>query len=222
MTSTAIQISALVLAFLGLTLLHAATVSNTWKYSSTSTEIITASWINEGLWKSCVATSFGSVQCKTFSSLLNLETYIQVCRALMITSLILGMCGTLFTLLGLKCTQLGSNSENTKAKITMTGGTIFILGGLSSIIAISWYAARITAQFFDSFYGGTKFELGYALYLGWAGSLLSMLGGVFLTCSACRGKHRNQRYDYSAAKRTNESRIYIKKSETVTPVQDYV
>ncbi|KAH0623862.1 hypothetical protein JD844_007033 [Phrynosoma platyrhinos] len=91
MTSTAIQISALVLAFLGLILLHTATVNNNWKYSTSSTQIITASWINEGLWKSCVATSFGSVQCKTFPSLLILETYIQVCRALMITSLILGL-----------------------------------------------------------------------------------------------------------------------------------
>ncbi|XP_008104700.1 claudin-15 [Anolis carolinensis] len=222
MASTAFQIIAFVLTFLGLMLLHAATVSNYWKYSTSAKNIITSSWISEGLWRSCVATSFGSVQCKTFSSLLSLETYLQVCRALMIISLISGMCGILLSLLGMKCTQLGSTSENTKIKISITGGVIFILGGLSSMIAVSWYAAQVTTQFFDSLYGGIKYELGTALFVGWAGSLLSILGGIFLTCSGCKEKHRSQKYDYAVAQRTNKSRIYIKKSEKVVPVQDYV
>ncbi|XP_060624155.2 claudin-15-like isoform X1 [Anolis sagrei] len=222
MASSTLQIIAFILSFLGLMLLHAATVSNYWKHSTPAKDIITSSWISEGLWRSCAATSYGSVQCKTFSSLLSLEIYIQVCRALMIISLILGMGGVLLSLLGLKCTQLGSTSENAKIKISITGGMMFILGGLSSVIAVSWYAALVTAQFFDSLYGGTKYELGTALFVGWAGSLLSILGGVLLTCSGCKEKHRNPKYDYSAAQRTNKSRIYIKKSETVMPVQDYV
>ncbi|CAI5775254.1 claudin-15-like isoform X1 [Podarcis lilfordi] len=220
MASSAFQISALLLAFLGLILLLVASVSNCWKFSIPTTTLITASWIYEGLWMHCVATSLGSVQCKKFFSLLSLETYIQACRALMITSLILGMCGTLLTLLGLKCTQLGSNSENAKSRIAMLGGMVFILAGLSSMVAISWYAERITAQFFDSFYGGTKYELGYALYLGWAGSLLSILGGIFLTCSACKEKHRD--YKYAATRQGKDARIYIKQSETVTSAKDYV
>ncbi|KAF7253367.1 Claudin-10 [Varanus komodoensis] len=59
---------------------------------------------------------------------------------------------------------------------------------LSSMVAVSWYAARVMAEFFDSLYGGTKYELGSALYLGWAGSTLSILGGIFLTCASCKGK----------------------------------
>ncbi|XP_061492349.1 claudin-15-like [Rhineura floridana] len=216
MASPAFQISALLLAVLGLILLLVATVYNNWKISNP------ANWFYEGLWRSCVATSLGLVQCKKFYSLLSVETYIQACRALMITSLILGMCGTLLTLLGLKCTQLGSNSENTKSKITMTGGMIFILAGLSSMVAVSWYAERITAQFFDSIYGGTKYELGSALYLGWAGSVLSILGGSFLICSSCKGKDRDYRYDPAAAQQSNEPLAYIKQSQMVTSAKDYV
>ncbi|XP_053169160.1 claudin-15-like [Hemicordylus capensis] len=221
MASAAFQISAMLLAFLGLLLLLLSTVSNTWKTSSTGTSIITASWIYEGLWMTCTATSLGSMQCKKFYSLLSVDIYIQVCRALMITSLVLGMCGTLLTLLGLKCIQLGNTNESKKIKIAMTGGMIFVLAGLSSMVAISWYAARITTQFFDSLYAGTKYELGYALYLGWAGSVLSILGGIFLACS-CGKKHRDYKSNYAAYQTANEPRAYNKQSDTITSAKEYV
>ncbi|KAJ7325069.1 hypothetical protein JRQ81_018089 [Phrynocephalus forsythii] len=195
-----------------------ATLSNSyWKVSSIHGSVITTSTLYENLWHSCAEDSIGVSNCRKFDTLLALPAYIQVCRALMITSLTLGVCGTLLTLLGLKSTLLGPSSQSTKTKIAMTGGVIFILGGLSSMVAVSWYAARITAQFFDSFYGGTKYELGYALYLGWAGSLLSIFGGGFLTCSAYNQQDRDQ-YDYSASER----RIYTKPSEIVTSAKDYV
>uniref|UniRef100_A0A8D0EAL7 Claudin n=1 Tax=Salvator merianae TaxID=96440 RepID=A0A8D0EAL7_SALMN len=221
MASSACHFCAFLLSFLGLILLLITTVSSSWKVSSSATSIITANWIYEGLWMNCVANSLGSMQCKNFSSLLSLATYIQACRALMIVSLILGMCGTLLSLLGLKCTQIGSNNESTKTKISMVGGAIFVLAGLSSMVAISWYAERITAQFFDSFYGGTKYEFGYALYLGWAGSLLSIVGGLLLICSSCTEKQRNYNYD-SATNERNKPLIYVKKTETVTTTKDYV
>ncbi|XP_054840223.1 claudin-19-like [Eublepharis macularius] len=225
MASTSFQISALLLAVSGFIILLVATVSNSWKSSSSANSIITASWIYEGLWMNCAATTLGSVQCKKFYSFLSLDTYIQACRALMVTSLVLGLLGTLVTVFGLKCTQLGTTNNYTKAKIATVGGMVFILSGLSSMVAISWYASQITAQFFDSFYAGTKYELGHALYIGWAGSLLSMLGGILLICS-CKGskreKQRNYNYDSATTQRANEPFIYKKASETVTSAKDYV
>ncbi|XP_039345074.1 claudin-15-like isoform X3 [Mauremys reevesii] len=153
------------------------------------------------------------------------KAYIQACRALMIISIVLGLLATVLSLFGLKCTQVGMSNENTKVKISVTGGAIFILAGLSSVVAVSWYAARITAQFFDPLYGGTKYELGDALYLGWAGSILSMLGGIFLTCSCKggkRGKHSDRKYDYSAGQAAHQPRIYTKNSDTVITSKDYV
>ncbi|XP_077205490.1 claudin-7-like [Paroedura picta] len=225
MVASSFQISALLLAALGFVILLIATASNSWKTSSSMNTINTASWIYEGLWMNCGATGLGSLQCKVFQFFLSSEIHVQACRALMVASLVLGLFGILMTVFGFECTQLGNITQTTKVKITVTGGMVFILSGLSSMVAISWYASRITAQFFDSLYGGTKYELGYALYLGWAGSLLSMLGGMLLTCS-CKGskkqKHRNDNYNSATTQTATESCIYNKPSETVTFVKDYV
>ncbi|KAM6443203.1 claudin-15-like isoform 2-T3 [Liasis olivaceus] len=218
MALTAFQIPALLLIFLGFIFLLVTTVSSNWKISST---VNTTNWNYEGLWMNCEATSLGSFQCNTLYSLLSLDTFIQACRALMITSLVLGMGGTLLALLGLKCTQLGSSDER-KARLSIMSGMIFLLAGLSSMVALSWYAANITAEFFDPLYAGTKYELGYALYLGWAGSLLSIVGGILLTCSSCKGNQRDHGYHYAASATVDEPQIYIKQAKTVTPAKDYV
>ncbi|XP_044292017.1 claudin-15-like isoform X2 [Varanus komodoensis] len=200
-----------------------ATLSNSyWKVSTSFGNVITSTAVYENLWQSCATDSMGISDCKEFGTLLALPAYIQACRALMILSLVLGVSGTLLALLGLRCTQLGTATETKKAKIAMIGGMMFILSGLSSMVAVSWYAARVMAEFFDSLYGGTKYELGSALYLGWAGSTLSILGGIFLTCASCKGKPKAQKHDYTAAQSTSEPCIYIKKSESVIPAKDYV
>ncbi|NXM73813.1 CLD19 protein, partial [Serilophus lunatus] len=187
MASSSLQICALLLALAGFTTLLITTTSNRWKILDTAPELVTADWVSEGLWMDCAATALGSVECKKFLYMLSSDTHIQACRALMITSIILGFIATVLSLLGLKCTNIGLNDEDGKMKFTVTGGFIFILGGLCSMVAVSWYAAMITAQFFDPLYNGTKYELGGALYLGWGGSILFMLGGILLTCS-CKGK----------------------------------
>ncbi|NXS10422.1 CLD19 protein, partial [Neodrepanis coruscans] len=192
MASSSLQICAFLLALAGFTTLLVTTMSNRWKILDTETELVTADWVSEGLWMDCAATALGSVQCKKFLYMLSSDPHVQACRALMISSIVLGFIATVLSLLGLKCTNIGLSDEDGKMKFTVTGGFIFILGGLCSMVAVSWYAAMITAQFFDQFYNGTKYELGGALYLGWAGSVLFMLGGILLTCS-CKRK-QNQSY----------------------------
>ncbi|KAL0175199.1 hypothetical protein M9458_031167, partial [Cirrhinus mrigala] len=81
--------------------------------------------------------------------------YIQACRALMIISLLLGLLGAIMGVMGLACTKLGSTSEESKGKISLTAGIISILSGLCVIIAVSWYAARIVQEFYDPRYMGT-------------------------------------------------------------------
>ncbi|NXN45188.1 CLD19 protein, partial [Rhinoptilus africanus] len=189
MASSSLQICALLLALSGFTISLVTTMSNRWKISDTATVLVTTDWISEGLWMDCAVVSFGSVQCKRFPYMLSSDTHIQACRALMITSILLGFIASVLTLLGLKCTKVGLSDEEGKMKFAVTGGFLFILGGLCSMVAVSWYAAMVTAQFFDPLFAGTKYELGDALYLGWAGSVLYMLGGILLTCS-CKGKKK--------------------------------
>ncbi|NXI69535.1 CLD19 protein, partial [Anseranas semipalmata] len=191
MASSALQICALLLALAGFTILLLTTMSNRWKISDTTAVLVPAEWISEGLWMDCAVADFGSIQCKKFLYMLSSDIYIQACRALMIASILLGFIAAVLSLLGLKCTNIGLSDEDGKMKFAVTGGYLFILGGLCSMVAVSWYAAMITAQFFDKLYAGTKYELGDALYLGWAGSILYMLGGIFLTCS-CKGKKKQE------------------------------
>ncbi|XP_009909661.1 claudin-15 [Dryobates pubescens] len=222
---SSLRVCALLPALGGFTMSVIATMSNRWKISDTTTVLVTADWISEGLWMDCAVAASGSVECKKCPYMLTSDTYIQACRALMIASILLGFLAAVLSLLGLKCTNIGLTDEEAKMKFTVTGGFLFILGGLCSIVAVSWYAAMITAQFFDPLYAGTKYELGDALYLGWAGSVLYMLGGLLLTCS-CKGKQTQDyspnRYSYSAGRAAHQKHIYTKDSETVISNKEYV
>ncbi|XP_069474349.1 claudin-15-like isoform X2 [Ambystoma mexicanum] len=203
--SAALEITGFLLGLGGWLLTGVAVPNSYWKVSTVHGNVITTSRIFENLWKSCAEDSTGISNCKTFDSLLSLPGHVQACRALMIIALVLGLLAMVLSLFGLRCTKVGSNDEYTKGKIALSGGLVFILGGLSSMVAVSWYAGMITVQFYDPLYGGIKYELGDALYLGWAGSLLLMLGGAFLTCSCKRektGKTRHFRYDYTANQHT--------------------
>ncbi|XP_050163770.1 claudin-19-like isoform X1 [Myiozetetes cayanensis] len=225
MASSSLQICALLLALSGFTTLLVTTMSNRWKVLDAATELVTADWVSEGLWMDCAATALGSVECKKFLYMLSSDTHIQACRALMITSILLGFLATVISLLGLKCTNIGLSDEDGKMKFAVTGGFLFILGGLCSMVAVSWYAAMVTVQFFDPLYAGTKYELGEALYLGWAGSLLYILGGILLTCS-CKGKekqnYRPNKYTYSAGRAAPQPHMYSRNTETIISNKEYV
>ncbi|XP_015671762.1 claudin-15-like [Protobothrops mucrosquamatus] len=217
MALAAFQIPALLLVFLSFIFLLATTVSSNWRISSI---VNTTNWKYEGLWMNCNTTSLGSIQCNKLYFFLSLDTFIHICQALMITSLVLGMCGTLLALLGLRCTQLSFSDKRTKGRISIMSGMIFALAGVSSMVALSWYAVNIITESFDPLYAGTKYELGYALYLGWTGSLLSIVGGILLTCSSCKGNQREHGYHYAASGTVNEPQVYIKQAKTVIPIKD--
>lgn len=55
--------------------------------------------------------------------------YLQACRALMITAILLGFLGLLFGVLGLRCTNVGSIVLSRKAKLAATAGALHILTG---------------------------------------------------------------------------------------------
>ncbi|MBN3296733.1 CLD19 protein, partial [Amia calva] len=185
MAVVALQILGLITGLLGWILSTVSTSSQNWKVSSKADSVITANWVFEGLWMHCAATAMGSIQCKKFSTFLGLPAYIQACRALMIVSLLIGVMGIIAALMGQKCTKIGSANNQTKGKIALMGGICFIFAGLSSLAAVSWYANQIIQEFYNPFNGGTKFELGVGLYIGWGGAFLSILGGALLCCS-CR------------------------------------
>ncbi|KAJ8280567.1 hypothetical protein GJAV_G00056340 [Gymnothorax javanicus] len=189
-----------------------STSTYTWKVKTRADSVTTSSWQYQGLWMECAATSSGAIQCHRYMTVLGLPGYVQACRALMIISLLLGLIGIIVSLLGLKCTKIGSASNEVKGKIALTGGALFLLSGLSSLTAASWYAARVVQEFYDPFFGGVKFELGAGLYMGWGGACLAILGGAFLCCSCKRAGSApakgNYGYNYSSAGAGPDQKIY--------------
>ncbi|GCC33746.1 hypothetical protein chiPu_0012216 [Chiloscyllium punctatum] len=196
-----LEIAAFILSVSGFILVSSTLPTDYWKVSSIDGTVITTATFWANLWKTCVTDSTGVSNCKDFPSMLALDAYIQVCRGLMITAVCLGFFGFIISLVGMKCTRIGG-SERMKGRIAVCAGVLFIFSGLTSIIAFSWYANRITAEFYDPMIIEQKYELGAALFIGWAGSSLSILGGAIFCFSLSNGKdspRRGNGYDTTAS-----------------------
>ncbi|XP_036840308.1 claudin-10-like [Oncorhynchus mykiss] len=209
----ATEIVAFILNISGWILVCSTLPTDYWKVSSVDGTVITTATFWSNLWKTCVTDSTGVSNCKDFPSMLALDVclfislsltpththphtsththpvYIQVCRGLMIASVCLGFFGATLALMGMKCTRIGG-SESTKARLTGLSGLHFILNGLCSLTACSLYAHRITSEFFDPLFFAQKFELGAALFIGWAGSVLCISGGLIFCLSLSEGFSR--------------------------------
>ncbi|XP_026516125.1 claudin-7 [Terrapene carolina triunguis] len=136
---------------------------------------------------------------------------LQATRALMVVSIVMGIIGIGVASMGMKCTRCGGDNKVQKARIAMTGGLIFVVGGLAALIACSWYGNQIVRDFYDiTVPVNTKYEFGSAIFIGWAGSALVLLGGGLLSCS-CPGKSGyNQQYPKSkATSRTPTNKEYV-------------
>ncbi|XP_078389815.1 claudin-15-like [Cetorhinus maximus] len=175
-----------------------------WKVSSLDGSVITTSTVYGNLWKSCASDSTGVYNCRDFLSLFGLSDYVRASQALMIISILLGFFAGIASLFGLKCTLLGNTDPIVKSKIATTGGALFIVAALCAIVPVSWYAYNVTVQFYDPIYPGTKYEFGSGLYIGWAGGLLELIGGIFLclSCKASTGATGSYSYTYRAARST--------------------
>ncbi|XP_041849507.1 claudin 15-like a [Melanotaenia boesemani] len=181
--STAVEASGFVMCIIGWLVTGASLSNDYWKISTVSGSVIISYRQFENLWHTCAENSAGIAECRDFESLLALPVHVQVCRALMIISLLLGLACMFISLLGLKCIKIGSTTDQSKAKIAGTGGVLGLLAGLCCIIACSWYGFQVVQDFNNPLYGGVRFELGTGLYIGWAGAALSILGGG-LICTA--------------------------------------
>ncbi|XP_052471747.1 claudin 15-like b isoform X1 [Carassius gibelio] len=202
MASMVVQLMGMFLGIVGWCLESSCINSAVWRRASHGEAVMTSSSRYEGLWMSCASNSLGAIQCQRFKTVLGLPGYIQACRALMIIALILGLLAVILAAMGLKCTKLGSTSEETKGKISLTAGIMFILSGVCVMVAVSWYAVRVVQEFYDPFYGGTKYELGAGLYLGWAAAALGIIGGAIL-CTSFKSSRpaqtRSLNYNYIAS-----------------------
>ncbi|XP_053187888.1 claudin-15-like [Scomber japonicus] len=190
-----VEAFAFFLGFLGWLMVGVALPNRYWRVSTVDGNVITTSTIYENLWMSCATDSTGVHNCRDFPSLLALNGYIQASRALMIASIVFGTFGLVATLAGMQCSKIGGENYVLKGRIAAIGGVFFLLQGICTMIAVSWYAANITQEFFDQFYPGTKYEIGEGLYIGWSSATLAICSGSCLLC-ACRINTPNDKIPY--------------------------
>ncbi|XP_059693589.1 claudin-7-like [Haemorhous mexicanus] len=198
-----LQALGLALAGAGWLALLAATALPQWEVSTFAGDnIITALVTMKGLWMSCVSTSTGQLQCKSYESVLALPAHLQATRALLVVSGVLGPLALGAAVAGMKCTRCGGDDPRKKSSVAAGGGALFILSGLLALVACSWYGHRIITSFYDATVPiNLKFEFGSALFLGWAGSALALLGGSLLASSCCsRGGGGAAKRGYPRAK----------------------
>uniref|UniRef100_A0A8C3WHZ9 Claudin n=1 Tax=Catagonus wagneri TaxID=51154 RepID=A0A8C3WHZ9_9CETA len=185
MANSGLQLLGYFLALGGWVGIIASTALPQWKQSSYAGDaIITAVGLYEGLWMSCASQSTGQVQCKLYDSLLALEGHIQSARALMVVAVLLGFVGMVLSVVGMKCTRVGDSNPIAKSRVAIAGGALFLLAGLCTLTAVSWYATLVTQEFFNpSTPVNARYEFGPALFVGWAAAGLAILGGSFLCCT---------------------------------------
>uniref|UniRef100_G1Q1L5 Claudin n=1 Tax=Myotis lucifugus TaxID=59463 RepID=G1Q1L5_MYOLU len=186
---------------------------SSWKVSTNDGTVITTATFWANLWKTCVTDSTGVSNCKDFPSMLALDGYIQACRGLMIAAVSLGFFGSIIALFGMKCTKVGG-SEKAKAKIACLAGVVFILSGLCSMTGCSLYANKITTEFFDPLFIDQKYELGAALFIGWSGASLCIIGGVIF-CFSIYDNNKTPSYAYNGATSVMSSRAKYHGGEDV-------
>ncbi|GLD66235.1 uncharacterized protein AKAME5_001764500 [Lates japonicus] len=110
---------------------------------------------------------------------------IHMCRALIIIAIILSFFGSILVLVGMKCTKIGG-SEIANARVTFAGGMNYLIGGMCSMVAFSYYGNKIRAEFQDPHYKAQKFEIGVGVFIGWGGSTLLLVGGLIYSIFAGR------------------------------------
>lgn len=196
MANSCLQLSGFLLSVLGWLGIVIATSTNDWvmmcKYGPNTCKKMDELNV-KGPWADCVI-STGLYHCITFTQILDLPAYIQTTRALMITASILGLPAVLMLLMSMPCISLGNESQSSKNKRAVLGGVLVLIVALCGLVSTVWFPI------------GSHHELGlmsfgFSLYIGWTGTVLTLLGGFILACSAesssSRPYQENNHFYYS-------------------------
>ncbi|NWV58583.1 CLD14 protein, partial [Malurus elegans] len=186
MASWAVELLAFSLGLLGfLGTVIATILPHWWRSAHVGANILTAVTYVRGLWMECAWHSTGVYQCHGYRSQLALPPDLRAARAMMVISCLLAVPAAGAAVVGMRCTLCAQGSP-AKATAATCGGAGFIVAGLLCLAPVSWSTNDVVVEFYNpTLPSGMKYEIGQALYLGFASSALSMLGGALLCATPC-------------------------------------
>uniref|UniRef100_UPI0035900F5A claudin-19-like n=1 Tax=Myxine glutinosa TaxID=7769 RepID=UPI0035900F5A len=197
MTMVSCQLMAALLSAVGVAGIVSSAVSDEWRVTSRAASILTASWVSHGLWRDCVANAMGTVRCRRHFTVMKLELHVKVCRALMVSAVLLAVIGLLIMLPGLHCTNPRGFTCSQKVRLSATSACLLALSALTTLTAVSFYAHKITVDFYDPNLIGARYEYGPALYVGWVASGITLLTSLALCCT-CKSDTLDRRSSHQS------------------------
>lgn len=109
----------------------------------------------------------------------------------MVLSCITSVLASLVSVMGMKCTRFARGSL-IKSPLALSGSICFLCAGMLCLVTVSWTTNDVIMDFYDPFLpSGMKYEIGLAVYLGYASACLSLAGGLVLCWSSSGGRPRN-------------------------------
>ncbi|KAM9451136.1 claudin-4-like [Clarias gariepinus] len=162
-----------------------------WRVTSfMGTTIITSEITWEGIWTACVVQSTGQMQCDPYDSMMALSSELKAAQVLIVGSLLTGSLGLILALIGGKCTSFPDNSSGAvKNRVVIVAGLVLMISGLLCMISATWVAAVVIQMFSNpQIPVAQRREIGPAIYVAWAGSVLLLLSGIMLCATSCSKK----------------------------------
>ncbi|XP_068557523.1 claudin-18 [Cebidichthys violaceus] len=238
MAPSVLQNGGFILGLIGAAALIAATAMNKWSVKDRQGDVVTSVYTYKGLWQDCETASSGFTECRPLYGLLGFSGTFQAVRALMIVGVVLGVLGAVISVFSLTCLTMNSMAVTTKAKMSLTAGIMFLIGGVCGIAGASIYANQIVASFRVSTYpnygagggggfgdnmqgGLPRYTFGPALFIAWIGGGVLLIGGV-LKSLAFKGMVKDEKSHYPGVAYKPQSHAKTVHSEGGKKDQNYV
>uniref|UniRef100_A0A672JTX2 Claudin n=1 Tax=Salarias fasciatus TaxID=181472 RepID=A0A672JTX2_SALFA len=172
------EIGCFVVCVTGWILVCSTMPTEIWTWSEVDSIVLTTSNYFSNLWKDCISDSTGVSDCKGIPSIFLWHIIILSC-----------------------CTKIGG-TEIVNARVTFAGGMNYLIGGMCSMVAFSYYGNKIRAEFQNPNFREQKFEIGVGVFIGWGGSTLLVSGGlvysIFAGREGCRSSKERRYPAYQA------------------------
>ncbi|XP_055982281.1 claudin-20 [Sorex fumeus] len=188
MGSMHLQLVAFALAASGACGVLVATLLPSWQVRVVAgASILSAVEQLQGLWMDCTWHSTGLFSCAPRTSVLGLPVHVQAARAAMVLACVLAALGICTAPVGMSCTRLGGDGEDTKRHAARAAGACFLAAGLAGAVPPVWYTREMVATFLDlTVPEGNKPEPGAAVYTGFVSAVLLLVSGWVFCGSGAR------------------------------------